>query len=220
VRVFHWLLALVFAAAWITADSDRWQHVHVTLGYTLGGLLAFRVVGGLVGTRHARFTDFVRGPAAVGRYLMSLVRRHPGHHAGHNRAGAPLIVAMRVLGRVTVARGWLTRNDIGWAEDLHEGAATLMLALVGVHIAGVVIASGLHRENLARGMITGRKAGTPDEAIRGSWRSVGALVLATVLGFWWLQWHDAQALPVADAGPAAQAQAWTGHRTPDRHDDD
>ena len=53
VRVFHWLLALSFAGAWITAESERWRLLHVTLGYTLGGLLAFRVLWGLVGTRHA-----------------------------------------------------------------------------------------------------------------------------------------------------------------------
>src|SRR5690606_37588088 len=84
VRVFHWLLVLCFAGAWLTAESEHWRLVHVTLGYTMAGLLAFRVLWGLVGTRYARFASFVRGPRAVIGYLKSLVGRHPEHHTGHN----------------------------------------------------------------------------------------------------------------------------------------
>ena len=62
-RVGHWLIALSFAGAWLTAESERWRLVHVTLGYTLAALVVFRLVWGLVGTRHARFASFVRGPA-------------------------------------------------------------------------------------------------------------------------------------------------------------
>src|SRR5512139_2829983 len=99
-RVFHWLLALSFAGAYVTAESERWRLVHVTLGYTLGGLLVFRLLWGLMGTRHARFASFVRGPAAVLRYLRSLVSGHPEYYTGHNPAGALAIVALLVLGAV------------------------------------------------------------------------------------------------------------------------
>lgn len=92
VRVFHWLLAISFAVAYLSAESERWGLVHVTAGYTMAGLVAFRVVWGLVGTRHARFTDFVRGPRAVLGYLRSLVTGRPQHHAGHNPAGALAII--------------------------------------------------------------------------------------------------------------------------------
>ena len=71
--------------------------LHVTLGYTMAGLVAFRILWGLVGTRHARFASFVRGPAAVARYLGSLLRGRPEHHSGHNPAGALAIVALLVL---------------------------------------------------------------------------------------------------------------------------
>ena len=93
VRVFHWLLVLCFAGAWLTAESEHWRLVHVTLGYTMAGLVAFRVLWGLVGTRYARFASFVRGPSAVLGYLKSLIGRHPEHHTGHNPAGALAIVA-------------------------------------------------------------------------------------------------------------------------------
>ena len=191
VRVFHWLMALSFAGAWITADSERWRALHVTLGYTVGGLVAFRLVWGLVGTRHARFASFVRGPRAVARYLGSLLRGRPEHHTGHNPAGALAIVALLGTAALVVFSGWATYNGLwgGRLEDLHEGAANALIALVGLHLAGVVVSSWLHRENLVAAMISGCKHGTPADSVRHAWRSVAALLLAAVLGFWWLQWQ-------------------------------
>src|SRR6476619_3658006 len=75
VRVFHWLMVLAFAGAYLSAESERWRLLHVTLGYTMAGLVAFRIVWGLVGTRHARFSRFVRGPAAVAGYVRGLIQR-------------------------------------------------------------------------------------------------------------------------------------------------
>lgn len=208
VRVFHWLMALSFAGAWLTAESERWQQVHVTLGYTMAGLVAFRLIWGLVGPRHARFSSFVRGPAAVARYLGAALRGRPEHHTGHNPAGAVAIVALLVLAAAVTATGWANFNDLGghWLEEVHEAAATLMLAVVGVHLAGVLLGSWLHRENLVGAMITGRKAGTPQEAARSAWRTVAALMLVAVLGFWAMQW---QAAPVAgpDGSPSNAAAA-------------
>ena len=214
VRVFHWLTVLSFAGAWLTAESERWRLLHVTLGYTMAALVAFRLLWGLFGTRHARFASFVRGPAAAVRYLRSLLRGEPEHHAGHNPAGALAIVALLALALVVTFSGWAHYNELfgGWTEDLHEAAANAMLALVGVHIAAVVLASRLHRENLVGAMLSGYKRATPQDAIRRAWGGVAALMLVAVLGFWWQQWQTAPALD----GPVAAAKA--GH---DRdHDDD
>lgn len=219
VRVFHWLLVLSFAGAWLTAESERWRLVHVTLGYTMAGLVAFRIVWGLVGTRHARFADFVRGPRAAWRYLGSLLSGRPEHHAGHNPAGALAIVALLVLIAATAASGWANYNDIGgeWLEELHEGAANTLLAVVLVHLVGVVVGSLTHRENLVRSMITGRKAVPPQEGIRSAWHTVAVLMLVATLGFWALQWQSA---PQAGAQTASahegRAHAGRGHD----HDDD
>ena len=204
VRVFHWLLVLSFAGAYLTAESERWRLVHVTLGYTMAGLVVFRILWGFVGTRHARFSSFVRGPQAVKRYLGALLSRKPEHHAGHNPAGAVAIVALLLLALGVAASGWATYNDIAgeWLEEVHEAAANVMLAIVGVHIAAVILSSLLHRENLVRAMISGRKAGKPEEGIRRAWRPVGALVLAAVLGFWWLQWQGAPSGAGPDDRPA------------------
>ena len=104
-RLFHWLLAGTFAGAWLTADSERWIGVHAALGYTFAGLIAFRLIWGVVGTRYARFSSFVRGPGAVLSYLKSLLAFRPQHHLGHNPAGGWAVLALLGLGIVTAAAG-------------------------------------------------------------------------------------------------------------------
>jgi cytochrome b len=204
VRVFHWLMVLCFAGAYITAESERWRLLHVTLGYTMAGLVGFRIVWGLIGPRTARFANFVRGPSAVARYLGAMLRGQPEHHTGHNPAGAWAIVGLLALTLAIAASGWALFNQAGgeWLEEAHELAANTMLALVGVHVAGVMFASWLHRENLVGAMFSGRKAAPPQDALRSAWRSVAALMLVAVLGFWSWQW---QAAPAVTAERAAAA---------------
>lgn len=208
VRVFHWLMVLSFAGAYLSAESERWRLAHVTLGYTMAGLVVFRILWGLAGTRYARFASFVRGPKAVARYLGAMLRGQPEHHTGHNPAGALAIVALLALTLAVAASGWASYNEVGgnWLEDIHESAANLMLAVVGFHIAGVVVSSWLHRENLALSMLSGRKLGSPEEGIRRAWRSVAALMLAAVLGFWGQQWQGAPSGSGLDERSAAATQ--------------
>ncbi|MEO8804749.1 MAG: cytochrome b/b6 domain-containing protein [Burkholderiaceae bacterium] len=214
VRVFHWMMVFSFAGAYLTAESERWRLLHVTLGYTMAGLVAFRIVWGLVGTRNARFANFVRGPRAVLRYLNAMLSKEPEHHTGHNPAGAVAIVAMLALTLAVSASGWAVFNDTGgqWLEELHEFAANTMLAVIGVHIAGVVFASWHERENLVGAMISGRKAGRPEDSVRSAWRSVAVLMLIAVAGFWWAQWQSAPASGSLAALPAAASHAESGER--------
>jgi cytochrome b len=208
-RVFHWLLAASFAGAFLTADSERLRDLHVLLGYTMLGLIGFRLVWGLIGTRYARFRSFLFSPREMVHYLRSLLRRSPGHHLGqnaghylgHNPAGSLVIFLLLALGIVIGASGLAVYNDWGggWLEELHEGAAFAMLGLVCVHIAGVLVSSLLHRENLVRAMITGRKLGEPGQGIRRSHALVAALVLATVTALW--VWY-----PTLDSPATASAQ--------------
>ena len=190
VRVFHWLLVFCFAGAYLTAENERWQLVHVTLGYTMAGLIGFRLVWGCIGSRYARFSDFVRGPAAVAAYLRSLLHGRPQHFLGHNPAGAVAIVGLLALGAAVAASGWFTLQE-GSAEvweEVHKTFANLMLALVLLHIAAVVASSRLHRENLVASMISGQKPGRPEQGLRRGWHSIGLLLLLGVAAFWWLQW--------------------------------
>lgn len=192
-RVFHWLAVLSFSVAYLTAESERWRLVHVTFGYTLGALLLFRLVWGVAGTRYARFASFVRGPSAVLRYMRSLLSGLPEHHIGHNPAGAVAIVLMVGLGLLQLVSGWAVYNEVGgeWLGELHELSANTMLTVIAVHVAGVLSASYMHRENLVRAMVTGRKIGLAAEGIRSTWRLVGVLMVVAVLAFWCYQWQTA-----------------------------
>ena len=206
VRVFHWLMVLSFAGAYLSAESERWRLLHVTLGYTLGGLVAFRLVWGLVGTRYARFANFVRGPQAVLTYLRSLRKGQPQHHLGHNPAGAVAIVLLLLASVAVVGSGWAIYNDVGgeWLSELHDIAANSMLLVVAIHIAGVLVASRLHRENLVRAMVTGQKNGAPADGIRRPWAALAVLLVLAVLGYWWLQWQSA---PEPVIGPVSSGSA-------------
>ena len=203
-RIFHWLLAASFTGAYLTAESERWRDVHVKLGYTLLGLIAFRLLWGLIGTRYARFGSFAFGPRQVVWYLRSLLSPAPTHYVGHNPVGSWAIYLMVGLGALAGASGYGTYVDIGgeWTADLHEGLAGAMLSVVVIHILGVIVSSLIHRENLIRSMITGYKAGPPSQGIQRAWWPVGVAVLGLAIAFW------SGVVPAPGPTPAAQvAQA-------------
>ena len=186
IRVFHWTLALSFAGAFLTAESERWRDVHVLLGYTVLALVAFRLLWGLFGSRYARFKSFAYGPRDVLGYLKSLVTRSPRHYLGHNPAGSMVIYALLLLALATGISGYLHYNEIGgeWLEELHETLAYGMLGLVFVHIAGVVVSSLLHKENLVRAMVTGYKHGDPASGIRRPRWLVAVLLIGALAALW------------------------------------
>lgn len=185
-RIFHWLLVLCFVIAYLTSESERWQLWHVTAGYTFGLLLLFRLIWGLVGTRYARFTNFVRGQKQTMRYLGSLLTRQPQHCVGHNPAGGWAIVGMIGLGVLTALTGWASFNDYGdWFGELHEGVVNILILVIAIHIGGVVVSSLLHQENLVRAMVNGHKSGKAAEGIRYPQRIVGVLMVAGLGAFLW-----------------------------------
>lgn len=189
VRLGHWLMVGGFALAWLTGDSETFRLVHVGAGATVLAVAAFRLPWGLIGSRYARFADFVRGPAAVKDYLLSLLRLQPERHLGHNPAGGWAIVALLVLAILTGLTGWATYNELGghWLEEVHEALAATMLTVVIVHVAGVLSGSLVHGENLLRAMVDGRKNGVPEQAIRSTRPFAAILLLAWVaLAGWWI----------------------------------
>ena len=78
VRVFHGCLALSFAGAWLSAEAEGWRLLHVTLGWTVAGLVLLRLLWGLVGTRYARFAQFVRRPLDVMAYARLMLAGRAG----------------------------------------------------------------------------------------------------------------------------------------------
>jgi cytochrome b len=166
-------LAAAFAVAYIT--EDHWLSLHVFAGYTVAGLLLFRLLWGFIGPRHARFGDFVRPPSVVLAYLRDIVTLRPRRYLGHNPAGGAMVLALLAALAGTVVFGLAVYGvqefsgplaaplgglSAWWGEaleEVHEFFANLTLLLVGLHLVGVAIASLQHRENLARAMLTGRK---------------------------------------------------------------
>jgi cytochrome b len=185
-RVFHWLLAASFLGAFLTAESERYRDIHVVLGYTVLGLVAFRFLWGVVGTRYARFSSFPIAPRRVLGYFKSLFTRSPQHHTGHNPAGSLAIYAILALALLAGATGYAAYNEIGgeWLAELHEGAANAMLGLVVIHIGAVIVSSLIHRENLVAAMLNGYKKGRSGDGIRRKHRFVAAAVLLATAGFW------------------------------------
>ncbi len=169
VRIFHWTLAGSFFVAYLSEDD--FMTLHEWAGYTVAALVGFRLVWGLIGTRHARFSDFVAGPRKVTRYLGGLVTGDAPRYLGHNPAGGLMIVALLASLAATALAGMamlgmegagplagiVPRGDGEILEDAHEFFANLTLLLVFLHVAGVLVSSLLHHENLVRAMITGRK---------------------------------------------------------------
>jgi cytochrome b len=205
VRVFHWLLAISFAGAYATSGYDSLRYVHVTFGYTVAVLIAFRLIWAIIGTRYARLSSFSYGPQAVRDYLGSLLARSPRHYVGHNPAGSWAIYAIVTLGIFTTGTGFARYNHLvgKWIGEVHQVAGNAMLGIVIAHIAGVLVSSLVHRENLAKAMLTGYKSGHPGQAIRTT-RWVTAVLLA---GFIAAFWSGAVEIPGLPRTHAMKAEA-------------
>lgn len=191
VRLFHWSLVVLFFVAYFTGDDVDVLHVYA--GYGVLALVAFRIVWGFVGTKYARFGDFIYGPAATLRYVKSLFSPKPLHYLGHNPLGGWMVVALLLgligtcwsgleaygqeghgplaqAGAALVSSAWADDDeeagerrhgggedgDEFW-EETHEAFSNFTLFLVILHVAGVLVAVVVHRENLVRAMVTGYK---------------------------------------------------------------
>ena len=193
IRLFHWSLAIFFLLAYLTGEGDL-EELHAWAGYIIIGLLVFRVVWGLIGSKYARFSDFVYSPTEIFAYLKGLLVDKPKHYIGHNPAGGAMIVLMLIflslsswsglkayeaegkgplasaeMSLVTLAQAddWYEEEhehgergheegDEFW-EEVHEAFVNFTLLLIFLHLGGVFISGALHKENLVKAMITGRK---------------------------------------------------------------
>ncbi len=158
VRLFHWSLVISVGSAWLLTDP-RW--LHRRLGYVVIGLIAFRLIWGLIGSRHARFADFIPGPGRLFAYLGAMMKGREWRTLGHNPAGAAMIVALLSLLSGICATGYMMGMDRyfgqSWVEHWHKGMLNGLLLLVVLHLGGVVLASLRHKENLVAAMIHGHK---------------------------------------------------------------
>lgn len=217
-RVFHWALALSFLLAYVTGESDQWAKLHVVAGYSLVGLIGFRLIWGFAGTRYALFKSFWPSIQSASRYLSSIIKGKPHHFVGHNPLGALAIVALLSLGVITGLTGWMIFEDIGgdWLEEVHEAAANLMLGVVGIHIAGIIFSGRMHGEKLVPAMLHGRKQGNPDQAIKTGRPVIAGLLLLVLIGFWTWSFSDSGKILFEESSITAREN---GSKL-DRDDDD
>jgi cytochrome b len=207
-RMFHWLFALSFVGAYLTADGERWRLLHVTLGYTLAGLLAFRVLYGLFGPRQAGLGQLWRKLAGAPAWLRSLTAA-PNLAATHWRQGQNLLMALGVFALLVMVvpltlSGYGTWNDWGdWLEDVHEFVGEAFLMVVLGHIALIVAFSLLRRKNQAMPMLTGRVEGPGPGLVKHNRVWLAVLLLAAVFAFGAWQWQQSPKGLVS-------AQTWSG----------
>lgn len=183
VRATHWALTLAVAGCWATHYAGvEWFGWHRRLGYTVLVLVTFRIVWGFVGTRHARFAGFLRGP----RTLLAYLRERGRATVGHNPLGAVSVVALLALLLLQAATGLFANDEImnmgpfyGWIApelsnritSLHRASSDWLLVLIVLHVAAVAFYVRVRGQPLVSAMITGRKpaADVPEtEAIAGS----------------------------------------------------
>jgi cytochrome b len=174
-RFFHWTLVLCFATAYISGEVHA-STIHVLVGYVLCVLLAARVYWGFKGSEYARFRAFIFPIGEALEYLRSMLKGNPKHYYGHNPAGALMVFTMFGLLAVIFVSGLLTLGTIDFEgpmvflanrvsdessytfRHLHQWLPNLALALVVLHLLGVVVGSIQHKENLVRAMLTGKKS--------------------------------------------------------------
>ena len=159
VRIFHWaVVAGCLANLFIVEDGEL---AHQVIGYVVVAVLVVRVVWGFVGTRYARFNDFVPGPRRLRRYLTLLARGREPRQLGHNPAAAVMMLVLMTLLAAVSVTGWMATLDafwgVEWVEELHEGVADAILWLALIHAGAALYESVRHSENLVWAMVTGRK---------------------------------------------------------------
>ncbi len=179
VRIFHWLLVVCYGAAFFTSRTERLLEYHTVAGYAALGLVVFRVLWGFAGSRHARFSDFVKGYREVKGFLRDAVRLRMERYIGHNPAVGWAVVfilsttaALAITG-MTVYGGEEGRGILAgvagfeaaaYAREAHEALAYLAVAFIVVHISAALLHDFVLRENIILSMITG------DKEDDGSWR--------------------------------------------------
>ncbi|BDI07370.1 cytochrome b/b6 domain-containing protein [Sphaerotilus microaerophilus] len=196
-RMFHWLFALSFTGAYLTGESEHWRALHITLGWTMAGLLGFRVVYGLVGPRQARLSTLWRRLTGVPGWVRATLQGN-APTAAHWRQGQNLLMGVFIaalLGAVVplVLSGWATYDEWGgdWLEEVHEAAGQFFLLLVLGHLALLAVLSGLRRRNLAQPMLTGRTEGSGPDLARRNHTWLAIVLLLAVLGYGAWEWQQA-----------------------------
>jgi cytochrome b len=172
-RLFHWILVGLLIFSYITGKIGLTaMRYHEWSGFAILVLVVFRLVWGFIGGQHSRFSNFVKGPAAVIQYASSLLRKDSKPHIGHNPLGGWSILAMLISLLIQVGTGLFANDDIltegplyamvskqtsDWLTGIHHLNQKLLIVLVLIHIAAVFYYLIAKRQNLIKPMISGNK---------------------------------------------------------------
>lgn len=197
VRVFHWLLVVLFVTAYATnALGTNYFKYHVWSGYAIIVLVSFRILWGLVGTYHARFINFVRNPITTIKYVVSIFKRTDKHYVGHNPLGAIMVITLLTAILAQAITGLFTNDEIfnlgplyGYISNdlslqltsIHRQLFYWILGAIALHVVAVFIHVFLKRDNIIKAMFTGRKIsseGNTQKAISSS--RIGLAVIIVV----------------------------------------
>jgi cytochrome b len=201
VRLFHWAIVVLILVAWGTQEFN-YMDWHMRTGYTILTLLLFRIVWGFIGSDTARFTRFLRSPAAALRHLARLRRREPDREVGHNAAGGWMVLVLLALIGLQAGTGLFSNDDSdtegplmhlvskeqsNWLSHIHHLNFMAIEAAIVLHVLAIVAYAVLKRQNLVRPMVTGTKL-MPDDAaaprlVNPVWAAV-SLALAAVVVAW------------------------------------
>jgi cytochrome b len=230
VRIVHALLIACVAGAWLTREAQQ-VDLHVAFGYGALALVAFRILWGFIGGRHARFASFAYSPRAALAYLRDAWRGTMRHYTGHNPAGSWAVYGLLALVGTSALSGVAAMGAL-YGEgpmapasfavadailEAHELLAWAVLVLAVLHVVGALWGCHVHRENLPAAMITGRKAvhdvPAEDTPSRGA---TGALVLAAVatialayVALWSPQDRERRTREDAGVKAALKGEAWS-----------
>ncbi len=197
VRLVHWLIVVLVATCWWTAEKGHLEW-HRWAGYGALGLILFRVYWGFAGSETARFSHFLRGPKAVLAYGRTLLSRDGKVTLGHNPMGGWSVLALlglllteSTLGLFAVdidgiesgPLSWLVSFDLGrLAAKWHHLVFNALLALIVLHVAVVIFYLVVKRENLVGAMLGGFRRGEgPTPRFAGPWRAALGLVIAVAV---------------------------------------
>lgn len=230
-RFLHWLLAGSFVGAFAVAHIFEHRPafaVHMLLGALAAIAVLLRVAWGLIGSRHARFSSFAFGPGAVVRYLRDAFTGKGERFAGHNPANAWVALSMLASTVGLAATGALIGRGGHAVKEVHEGLVVFTVSLVVVHLAGLALHTWRHRENVARGMIDGRKEADPAQAIPrahpgAALAAVGIAALAAVIlvrGYDPTTRREVLLGQTIELGDTEKGERHEGRREGRRHHDD
>ena len=201
-RLFHWLIVIFVIISFATGMvGGNWMSYHLKSGYIILVLLLFRLSWGFLGGRYSRFISFIRGPIAVMRYAITLLREDTPKHLGHNPMGGWSVMAMLAALLLQVSTGLFANDDIAtqgplygwvskatsdWLTEIHLFNKGVILFLITLHLSAVLFYLLIKHDNLIVSMITGLRPWNEDapSSVYKIWQAVLIAAFSIIVVYW------------------------------------